>query len=163
MPPPQETTPGEVRKLVLVQVGLTALFLVVIFVLLDGLDADRPAIWLMILPLLVLALGVFLAERSWLRVAPLTANAPDPESAGLAAFVSHTLRKFVLCEGALLICVILAFVSDRAGWLVVIAGIPGLAVLAFEAWPSARNLSLTAAMLDAQGAESRLLETFETA
>lgn len=163
MPAPQDTTPEEVRKLVVIQLGLTALFLIVVFALLDGLDSERPPIWLMVLPLVVLAGGAFLAERAWLGVKPLAPDAPVPQAAALQAFVALTVRKFAFCEGALLVCVIIAFASDRAGWLVVIAGIPGLLILAFETWPSARNLSLTAAMLDASGTESHLLESFETA
>lgn len=162
MPAPQDTTPAEVRKVVKVQLGLAAVFMVVVFGLLDGLDSDRPAIWLMVLPLVVLAIGAVLAERAWLGIKPLDPEAPHTERAALEAFVSLTTRKFVYCEGALLLCVILAFASNRAGWLVAIAAIPGLAVLAFETWPSARNLSLTAAMLDANGTDSGLLESFET-
>ncbi len=162
MPAPEETSPPELLKAVQVQLGLTALFLVVIFALLDGTDAARPPIWVMVLPLVVIAIGAVLAERAWLRVKPLAADAPEPQRDALDAYVSQTMRKFVYCEGALLVCVLLAFASDRAGWLVAIAGPPGLAVLAFETWPSARNLSLTASMLDADGAESRLLENFET-
>ena len=162
MPAPQDTTPGEIRRVVQVQLGLTALFLVVVFVLLDGLDSEPPPVWLMVLPVVVLAIGTVLAERAWLSVKPLEPDAPDLHSAALGAFVSQTTRKLVFCEGALLICVLLAFASDRAGWLVLIAGVPGLAVLAFETWPSARNLSLTAAMLDAHGTQSQLLESFET-
>ena len=35
-----------------------------------------------------------------------------------------------------------------------------LLVLAWEVYPSPRNTSLTAAMLDSQGAESQLVESF---
>jgi hypothetical protein len=163
MPAPQATSPAEIRRMVLVQLALTTAFLVVVFVLLDGLDADRPPWWLLALPIVVVAAGAALAERAWLRVPPLAAETRDPEQAALDAFVAQTTRKLVCCEGALLVCAVLAFISDRAGWLVLVAGVPGVLVLAFEIWPSARNLSLTEAMLDANGVRSGLLETFEDA
>ncbi|MGB9011606.1 MAG: hypothetical protein WCB95_01930 [Aeromicrobium sp.] len=162
MPDPEETSPAEIRNFVRLQLGLTALFLVILFALLGGTDSDRPAIWMIVLSLAIIALGAVLAERAWLRVTPLVPSTPDPGRAALDIYVSQTVRKFVYCEGALLVCVILAFASDRAGWLILIAGIPGLAVLAFETWPTDRNLSLTEAMLDAKGAKSGLLEGFET-
>ncbi len=160
MPAPQETTPAEVRKVVWIQLALTAGFLVVVFGLLGGLDADLPPIWLMAVSIVVIVIGAVLAERAWLKLTPLDPTAST--GTALDAFVAHTTRKFVICEGALLICILLAFASNSAGWLVVIAGVPALAVLAFETWPSPRNLSLTAAMLDTNGAESGLLESFET-
>ena len=43
-----------------------------------------------------------------------------------------------------------------------IGGVPGLALLAFETWPSLRNTSMTAAMLDAEGADSGLVEAFRS-
>lgn len=160
MPAAQETTPSEVRRVVLVQLGLTAAFLVVVFVLLQGLDADFPPIWLVVVVLLIIGVGAFLAERAWLGIAPLAADAAEPEAAGLDAFVAHTTRKFVICEAALLVCVLIAFASNRAGWLVVVAGVPGLVVLAFETWPGLRNVSLAQASLDARGTRSNLVDQF---
>lgn len=164
MPAPEETSPAELVKAVQVQFGLTALFLVIIFALLDGTDSERPPIWMIVLPLVVIAIGAVLAERAWLQIKPLDPDLSEAERdrVALDTYVSQTMRKFVYCEGALLICVILAFASDRAGWVVLIAGLPGLAVLAFETWPSDRNLSLTEVMLDANGTKSGLLESFET-
>lgn len=161
MPAPQDTTPAEVRRVVQVQLGLAAVFLVAVFALLDGLDADRPAIWLMGLPALLIVIGAVLAERAWLGLQGLDPGAPNAERAALEAFVSITTRKFVYCEGALLLCVILAFASNSAGWLILIAGVPGLAVLAFETWPSPRNTSLAAVSLDQRGATSHLVEQFD--
>ncbi len=162
MPAPEETSPAELLKAVQVQFGLTALFLVIVFALLDGTDSDLPPIWMIVLSLVVIGIGAALAERAWLRVKPLAPDTPEPDRVALDTYVSQTMRKFVYCEGALLVCVILAFASDRAGWIILIAGLPGLAVLAFETWPTDRNLSLTEVMLDAKGTKSGLLESFET-
>jgi hypothetical protein len=59
--------------------------------------------------------------------------------------------------------VIVAFATDHGGWPVVIAGFPGLLVLTWEVWPSPRNTSMTAAMLDSQGAQSHLVESYDEA
>ena len=163
MPAAAKTSVPEIRRLVAVQVALTAVFLLVVFVLLDGLDADAPSLWLIVVSLLVVVAGAVLAERSWLSVPALAATVPDPQDAALQAYVAHTVRKFAYCEGALLVCVLLAFISGDAGWLVVIAGLPGLAVLAFETWPSLRNVSLAEVSLDADGASSGLVEQFVAA
>lgn len=64
------------------------------------------------------------------------------------------------CFAALLPGVIAAFVGDYGGWPLVIVGFPGIAVIMWETWPSLHNTSLTAAMLDSQGAQSHLVESF---
>jgi hypothetical protein len=51
-------------------------------------------------------------------------------------------------------------VFPYGGWPLIVGALPGLLVLAFETWPSLRNTSQTEAMLDADGAESRLVESF---
>ncbi|MGJ9422718.1 hypothetical protein [Aeromicrobium sp. CF3.5] len=163
MPAREETTPTEVRRTIAVQIALTAVFLLVVFVLLDRLDSDAPPIWLIAVLLLIVVAGAVLAERSWLTVKPLAPDAHDREREALDVYVSQTLRKFAYCEGAVLVCVILAFAVDHAAWPIVIGALPGLAVLAFETWPSPRNLSLIEAMLDADGGSSRLMERFDTA
>lgn len=163
MPAPEETTPTEVRRTVAVQIALTAVFLLVVFVLLDGLDADAPPIWLIVVLLLVVVVGAVLAERSWLKVRPLPVDTRDREREALDVYVSQTLRKFVYCEGAVLVCVLAAFVVDRAAWPIVIGALPGLGVLAFETWPSPRNLSLIEAMLDSDGGSAGLMARFGAA
>ena len=163
MPAREETTPTEVRRTIAVQIALTAVFLLAGFVLLDGLDADAPPIWLIVVLLLVVVAGAVLAERSWLKVRPLPADTRDREREALDVYVSQTLRKFAYCEGAVLVCVIIAFAVDHAAWPLVIGALPGLAVLAFETWPSPRNLSLIETMLDTDGGSSRLMERFDLA
>lgn len=163
MPAREETTPIEVRRTIAVQIALTAVFLLAVFVLLDALDSDAPPICLIVVLLLVVAAGAVQAERSWLKVAPLPLDARDRDRAALDVYVSQTLRKFAYCEGAVLICIILAFAFDYAAWPIVIGALPGLAVLAFETWPSPRNLSLIETMIDADGGSSRLMERFDLA
>jgi hypothetical protein len=44
-----QSTPAEVRKFALLQIGLTAVFLVVFFFMLGGSDAPYPPVWMAVL------------------------------------------------------------------------------------------------------------------
>ena len=160
-----QSTPAEVRKFALLQIGLTAVFLAVLFFVLGGSDAAYPPIWLAVVLVALVAVGAVLAERVWLTASPLPADAGADEQheRALSIFATQTIRKLAYCEAPLLAAVVVAFVTDHGGWPLVIAGFPGLLVLTWEVWPSPRNTSLTAAMLDSQGAQSRLVESYEEA
>lgn len=161
MPSPEyDATAKELRTFAMVQLALTTGFLVLVFWMLGGVDADFPPIWLAVSLVVLVAIGAFLAERVWLSAAPLPADTPGIIAKAISIFAAQTVRKMVLCEVPLLIAVLVSFVADHAGWPLVIAGLPGIAVLAWEIWPSLRNTSMTAAMLDSAGAESRLVESF---
>ncbi len=155
-----DAKPREIRNFVIVQFGLTTSFLLLLMWMFDGIDADLPPIWLWVVLLLPLGVAAFFAERVWLTTPSLRSDDPDPEGAGLAIFAGQTVRKLAYCEAPILWGVLWAFLSDYAAWPIIIAGVPGLLILAFEIWPSARNLSLTEAVLDASGANTRLLVNF---
>jgi hypothetical protein len=157
-----EATPAEVRQFASLQIALTAVFLVLLFFMLGGDDAPFPPVWMTVLLLVLVGAGAFLAERVWLSAAPMPPDV-DPVDArrdAVGVFAGQTVRKLTFCEAPLLIAVVVAFVTDHGGWPLVIAGFPGLLVLTWELWPSLRNISLTAAMLDSQGADSQLVESF---
>lgn len=142
--------------------GLTAAFYVVLFLLLGGTDADFPPIWLTATLVVLVAIGGFLAERVWLTGSPLPADG-DPELLrrdAIGIFAGQTVRRLIYCEAPLLLAIIVAFVTDYGGWPLVIAGFPGILVLVWEVWPTLRNTSMCAAMLDSQGADSQLVESF---
>lgn len=157
-----DATPRELRNFAILQVALTAGFFVVIFWMLGGTDADFPPIWLAVVLVAFVVGGAVLAERAWHSVRPLPADTDvqQAQAEAVTLFAKHTVRKLIFCEVPLLVAVVVAFVGPYAGWPLVIAGFPGLLVLAWETWPSLRNTSLAAAMLDAAGAESGLVETF---
>jgi hypothetical protein len=155
-----DATPREVRNFALLQLALTSGFLVLLFFMLGGTDADYPPIWLSIVLVALVALGAFLAERVWLSTTPLPPDAEQPNEVAVGVFAAQTVRKLAFCEAPLIAAVLVAFVADHGGWPVLIAGMPGIAVLAWETWPSLRNAAMTASMLDAEGAESRLVESF---
>jgi hypothetical protein len=154
--------PRELRNFAILQWVLTAGFLVLLFWMLGGTDADYPPIWLTVSLLVFVIIGTVLAERAWQSVRPLRphSNARDIHAHAVGIFAKLTVRKLIFCEVPLLIAAIVAFVTPYAGWPLVIAGFPGLLVLAWETWPSLRNTSMAAAMLDAAGAESKLVESF---
>ncbi|MBC7631110.1 hypothetical protein [Aeromicrobium sp.] len=157
-----DATPTEVRNFALLQVGLTGGFFVLLFFMLGGRDADYPPIWLAVLLVALIGVGAFFAERVWLNASPLVADDPrkDIRAEAVGVFAAQTVRKLAYCEAPLILAVAVAFVGDYGGWPLVISGFPGLAVLAWETWPSLRNTSMTAAMLDSAGAESGLVESF---
>lgn len=157
-----DATPTEVRKFALMQIGLTAAFYILIFFMLGGTDEPFPPIWLVVVILALVGAGAFFAERVWLTAEPLPSDL-DPDDVAQTAvgiFAGQTVRKLVWCEIPLLIAVLIAFVLGHGGWPLVIAGFPGLIVLTWEVWPSLRNTSMTAAMLESRGTKSHLVESF---
>jgi hypothetical protein len=116
----------------------------------------------------VLGLGLVaaavLSERVWLQSSPLDPEADPAENQRRAVgiFAAQTVRKLVFCEAVVLVSILVAFVGSWGGWTILLVGVPGLFLLGWETWPGLRNLSMTAAMLDAQGADSRLVESFRS-
>ncbi|MFT4187130.1 MAG: hypothetical protein QM621_00955 [Aeromicrobium sp.] len=157
-----DATPRELRTFAILQILLTAGFLAALFWMLGGTDAPfpSPVVWIGLL--VAVALSAVLAERVWLSAVPLDPD-DDPDdnrSTAIGVYAAQTVRKLTICEAPMLLAVIVAFFVGAGGWPILVAGVPGLAVLAFEVWPSLRNVSMTATMLDADGAQSDLIESF---
>jgi len=112
--------------------------------------------------MLAIALGAFFSERVWLTGKPLDPNesAETNEELAIVAYANQTVRKLIYCEAPLIFAVFASFVGNYGGWPVLIAALPGLIVQAWETWPHLRNTSMSAAILDPKGAESRLVENF---
>lgn len=157
-----DATPQEVRKFASLQISLTSGFYVLLFFMLGGTDEPFPPIWLAVSLVVMVGVGVFFAERVWLTGAPLPANL-DPSvvaETAVGIFAGQTVRKLVCCEVPLLVAVVIAFVGGHGGWALVIAGFPGILALTWEIWPSPRNTSMTAVVLESKGTKSRLVESF---
>ncbi len=157
------TTPREIRNFATLQVILTGAFLVALFWMLDGTDADYPPPWLAAVLVLPLVVAAFFAERVWLSGSPLEPglDAFHLRNAALSIYASQTIRKMLLVEAAMLPAVIVGFGGAYGAWPIVIAGFPGMSLLAWETWPSLRNTSRTEAMLDTGGVKSGLVEAFQ--
>ena len=165
MPSPDyETSPSEIRSFAFLQLGLTAVFLILIFFAFGGTGGDLPPWWLIAVLLGVVAITGVLAERVWLRARPMTPGRDPDEMQAEAVniFASQIVRKLVYCEAGVIFAIVVGFVAPYGGWPMLIGGVPGLALLAFETWPSLRNTSMTAAMLDSEGADSGLVEAFRS-
>lgn len=158
-------TAKDIRKFTLIQLAITVVFLAAIFWMFNGSSGDYPPIWLPIFLIVTIAVSAFFSERVWLSGSPLDPDGdPDENQAkALEIFTSQTVRKLILSEVPLLIAVMACFIGNVGGWPVLITGIPGVAVQAWETIPHLRNTSMTAAILDSRGAESRLVENFRSA
>ncbi len=156
------TSPREIRNFATLQLALTGAFLVILFLLNGGSDANYPPTWLAVLLVIPIPVAAFLAERVWLSASPLSPSADSVQlrAEALSIYTSHTVRKLIYVEAAMLPGVIAAFVAPYGGWPIVIVGFPGILLLAWATWPTLRNVSRTAAMLDAGGAKSGLVEGF---
>ncbi len=165
MPSPDyETSPSEIRSFAFLQLGLTAVFLVLLFFALDGINPPFPPWWIIAVLLGVVAITGFLAERVWLSARPMTPDRDPDEMQAEAVniFASQIVRKLAYCEAGVIFSIAVGFLGTYGGWPLLIGGVPGLALLAFETWPSLRNTSMTAAMLDSEGADSGLVEAFRS-
>lgn len=165
MPSPEyETSPSEVRTFAYLQLGLTTAFLVLLFFAFGGTGGAFPPWWIIAVLLAVNALTAFLAERVWLSARPMSPDRdPDEMQAeAVGIFASQIVRKLAYCEAGVIFAVVVGFIAPYGGWPMLIGGVPGLILLGFETWPSLRNTSMTAAMLDSEGAESGLVEAFRS-
>ena len=165
MPTPEyDTSPAEVRTFAFLQMGLTTVFLALLFWAFGGTDADFPPWWLVVVLLAAVGVSAFLAERVWLSARPLNAGVPTDElkAQAVGIYAGQTVRKLAYCEASVVFAVVVGFVGSYGGWPMLIGGIPGVLLIAFETWPSLRNTSITEAILDSEGAESGLVEAFRS-
>jgi hypothetical protein len=162
--PEYETSPSEVRTFAFLQLGLTTVFLVLLFFAFGGTGSAFPPWWLIAVLLAVNAITAFLAERVWLSAQPMDPgrDPDDMQAEAVGVFASQIVRKLAYCEAGVIFAVVVGFIAPYGGWPMLIGGVPGLILLGFETWPSLRNTSMTAAMLDAEGAESGLVEAFRS-
>ncbi len=160
--PDYDTSPSEIRTFANIQLVITTVFLGLMFFAFGGINEPFPPWWLVVLLLGAVAVSAFFAERVWLSAEPMRPDG-DPEelqAEAVGIFAGQVVRKLAYCMIGVVFSVIVGFVSSYGGWPVLIGGVPALALIAFETWPSLRNTSMTAAMLDAEGADSGLVEAF---
>lgn len=157
-----ETTPAGLRTFVLVQVGVTTGICVLIFWLLGDVQEPFPPLWLVAALLVPVAVGAFFAERVWMRGRPINPS-DDPEiqrDTGVAVLAGQTVRKTWICELPIMLAVFVAFLAGHSGWPILTTAPLGILVLAFETWPSLRNVAMTEIMLNAHGAQADVIDAF---
>lgn len=159
------TIAKDIRKFAIIQIVITIAFLLFVFWAFGGTQDARPPIWVFVVLFATIAIAAFFSERVWLGAQPLDPerNADVNERLALDAFTSQTMRRLLISEAPLLFAVLMCFVGTWGGWPVLISAIPGLALQMFETYPSLRNTSMAAAIMDGNGAESRLVENFRSA
>jgi len=160
--PDYDTSPSEIRTFANIQLAITTVFLALMFFAFGGIGEPFPPWWLVAVLLGVVAVSAFFAERVWLSAEPMNPDG-DPEemqSEAVGIFAGQVVRKLAFCMIGVVFSVIVGFAGSYGGWPMLIGGVPALALIAFETWPSLRNTSMTAAMLDAEGADSGLVEAF---
>ena len=161
--PEFDASPNEIRAFAVVQVVLVAVLLALMFWAFGARDGALPAWWLIIPLLAAPAAAAYFSERIWLSGRPLDPeeSADDLKAHAVSAFAGQTLMKLYLCTAAILFAIVIGFLFRQyAGWPILIGGVPGFAVLAFEIWPSVRNISMAQVMLDSNGAKSGLTDAF---
>ena len=161
--PEFDASPSEIRGFAIVQVVLVGVFLTVLFFAFGGRDGTIPPWWLIIPLLAAPGAAAYFAERVWLEARPLDPAEPADEltNQAVSVFAGQTLLKLYFCTASIIFAIIIGFVfRNHAGWPILIGGLPSLAVMAFEIWPSTRNTSMTEVMLNAEGAEAKLVQSF---
>lgn len=159
-----QASPREVKTFAVVEIVMTAVFMVLLYFALGGLDAPFLPWWMIVLLLAVVAVSGFFAERVWLQAEPLDPDdSPDSlRDQALGAYAAQTVRKLWICNASIGIAIVVAFVTDHGAWPLVVGGIPGLLLLTWEIWPSLRNLSMSEVILEDEGARSGLVESFRS-
>jgi hypothetical protein len=161
--PEFDASPAEIRGFAIVQVVLVGIFLAVLFWAFGGREGTIPPWWLIIPLLAAPAAAAYFAERVWLEARPLDPADPPEEQTNQAVsvFAGQTLLKLYFCTASIIFAIIIGFVfRNHAGWPILIGGIPSLAVMAFEIWPSTRNTSMTEVMLNSNGGAANLVKSF---
>lgn len=154
-------TPADVRRFVGLQLVVTLLVVILVFVALGGAPADDlPPLWQWIV-LLALVFGASaLVSRWWTRPAPLPAGTANPSGEALRRLTAHLARSFLVLELPLVVAALLSLAGPHQAWAVLITAVPGLAALVFGTWPTRRNVDRFATALEADGVTSGLREAF---
>lgn len=160
-------TVREVRRFVIVQWVLTAVFMVVMGVIslqLSGPGYVYPPIWLIAILMALVAVCAVITERAYLAVSALDPAQTQEEwqRKSMRVFAHQTGRALMICVVPILISAIISVVWARSWgpWPIIVTALPALIILVWETWPHSRNTSIIAAMLDAGGADCGLVRRF---
>ncbi|MGJ9414080.1 hypothetical protein ACHAAC_15365 [Aeromicrobium sp. CF4.19] len=157
-----DATAREVRSFAALQLVITAVFLVILYLALGGIDAPGPPWWVIALLVLAVIGAGLLSERVWMSTPPLSPET-DPEEQqrrGVAIFAAQTVRRLAICQVPVVLSILVTFVGPWGAWPLMAGALPATLQLAWATTPSLRNTSLTEAVLDSAGGQSGLVESF---
>ncbi|WP_374999572.1 hypothetical protein [Aeromicrobium sp. CTD01-1L150] len=163
IPAEYDSSPKEIRSFAALQVVITAVFLIALFLILGGVSAPRPPWWAMLALLVPVAIAAWFAERVWTRTPSLDPETDEEEQRrrAVAIFAGQTVRRLAICQVPVILTILVTFVAPWGAWPLVVAAVPAVALLAWETTPTLHSTSLTEVLLDADGAQSGLVEAFK--
>ncbi len=127
------------------------------------LDFTAPALWAVVVLLLV-GLGAHTVIRAvGYRAKPIPPQTPTGEAGALSirAFRSLMMLRMVLAESVAIIAIPLAFVTAGTSWLLFAVGAAvSLLLIALHVWPSRATVDRVSAALEKDGASSGLHALF---
>jgi hypothetical protein len=130
-----------------------------LYVVVDGLG-DYPSTPVALGLSAVVAIALVLAEAVGFR-AKEPVPEPDPAARGqqeLQQYLTAMSLRFAITEAPIIIALAMTFTLDGGMWPYVITTVPALAVMAFEIWPTRRNIEKYARAVEADGRSSQLRE-----
>jgi len=156
----RELTLSRLRYLAVALLLGPFLFGVALYFVLDGLGSyPAPPLALALSTLVVVALA--LAESVGFRASrsPESVASDSRASVEVLQYQSAMSLRTAITEAPIIMAIAVCFVRDDPGlWPYIIAGVPAIAVMAFEIWPSRRNIDKFARALEANGQPSELRE-----
>jgi len=127
---------------------------------LDGLG-EYPPTWLALTLTALVVVSLVQAETLGFRPLPARGRrqtAQDPGTEALDAYQRSMMLRWALTSAPTIIALAVCFVRDEGAWPYVITAVLALPIMAFETWPSRRNIDKFARALEAHGQPSGLRE-----
>ena len=156
---PAQKTPVVSTLRMLVGAVVGALFLMAV-ALMFVLGFGAPAVWAVVV-LLVLGVAMYFALETYgYRVKPISPSLPAEEAreAAMNAFRSSLMLRLSLAESVAIIGILLAFVGGHTVLLYDLGAAISVLLLAVHVWPSVRTADKVVERLEADGARTGLRE-----
>ena len=156
---PAQKTPVVTTLRMLVGAVVGALFLMAV-ALMFVLGFGAPAVWAVVVLLVLGVAAYFLLEKVGYRVKPISPSRPPEQAreAAMNAFRSSLMLRLSLAESVAIIGIALAFVGGRTVLLYDLGAAISILLLAVHVWPSLRTVDKVVGRLEADGARTGLRE-----
>jgi F0F1-type ATP synthase membrane subunit c/vacuolar-type H+-ATPase subunit K len=153
------TSPAMQTLRLLVGAVVGAIFLMAVaFSFVLGFAA--PALWTVLVLLLLGAVVYAVLDRTGYRVAAIYPQLPADQARAQAitAFQGSLIRRLVLAESVAIVAIVLAFVAGRSVLVFDVGAAVSVLLLAVHVWPSIRTVDRVVAGLERDGAHTGLRE-----